>query len=133
MVFPLAFLGLNAVLYPSLNRPPSRAQLQLFLQFARITTSLHRPQAPRVARGSPDHRGHSKSIWSVAGRENEGSSRSGRRAGKRLYGCRFVIGDVKNGVELGDLQYVMNFIVQVQELQFTRLLADGDIGADELA
>jgi len=59
VIFPFAFLGLNAVLYPLLNGPPSRAQLQLFPQFARIATSLHR-QAPRAARGSRDHRGQSK-------------------------------------------------------------------------
>lgn len=52
---------------------------------------------------------------------------------ERFYGCRFVIADVENRVELGDLQDVVNFIIKVEELQFALLLADGDKGADELA
>src|SRR5262249_30654127 len=117
VVFPLAFPGLNAVLYPPaeivLLRKPScncfsssSASRRLY-----IGRRLLEPHVPVFAGGI------GKTLWSACGdRENEGSSRSGRGAGKRLYGCRFVIDNVKNGVELGDLQYVMNFIVQVQEL-----------------
>jgi hypothetical protein len=57
----------------------------------------------------------------------------GSGTGERFYGYRFVIANVENRVELGDLQDVVNFIVQLEELQFALLLADGDEGADELA
>ena len=48
--------------------------------------------------------------------------------------CRgFVIADVKNGIELGNLQDVVDFIVEVEKLQFSILPAHGGKGAHELA
>ena len=53
--------------------------------------------------------------------------------GKRLYGRCFVIADVENRVKLGNLQHVVNLIVQMEEPQFALLLTDGGKGGDELS
>ena len=42
----------------------------------------------------------------------------------------FVVFNVENGIELGDLQQVVHFLGQVQQLQFATLVAHGGKGAD---
>src|SRR5271170_5299656 len=64
------------------------------------------------------------SLWCVAGWPLLGEGRDG--------GC-FVVLDVEDRVELGDLEQVVDLLGEVQELQLAALVADGGIGADQLA
>src|SRR5215469_18336258 len=52
---------------------------------------------------------------------------------ERFDRCRLVVLHVEDGVQLGDLQQVMDLLGQVQQLQFPALVADGSVGADQLA
>src|SRR6185312_12345712 len=54
-------------------------------------------------------------------------------AGEGLDGAGFVVLYVEDGVELGDLEQVVNLFGEVQELQFAALVTRGGVGADELA
>src|ERR1700722_8279416 len=45
----------------------------------------------------------------------------------------FVVFHVEHGVQLGDLQQVMNFLGQVEQLEFATLITHGGEGADQLA
>ena len=67
---------------------------------------------------------------------------SSRKAGRRktlgllcegLDSRRFVVFHIEHGVELGDLQQVVDLLGQVQEFQFTALVADGGEGAHQFA
>ena len=53
--------------------------------------------------------------------------------GERLYGRRFVVLDVEDGVELRDLQQVVYFFGEVEQLEFAALVFGSGEGADELA
>src|SRR5690348_6692241 len=46
-------------------------------------------------------------------------------------GLGFVIGNVKDGVELGDLHDVMDLAGEVEQLHIALMLADGGEGADK--
>ena len=50
-----------------------------------------------------------------------------------FYGGEFVVFDVKDGVELGYVQDVVNFFAEVEELQVSAGVADGGEAADEFA
>ena len=52
---------------------------------------------------------------------------------ERLYGGRFVVFHVEDGIELGDLQQVVNFLGEVEQLEFAALVFHGGVGADQLA
>src|SRR5215468_10515439 len=52
---------------------------------------------------------------------------------ERLYGGRFVVFYVENGVQLGNLQQVVNFLGEVEQLEFAALVFHGGVGADQLA
>src|SRR6185312_5460294 len=54
-------------------------------------------------------------------------------AGEGLDGAGFVVLYVEDGVELGDLEQVVNLFGEVQELQFAALVTRGGVGTDELA
>src|SRR5215468_7024720 len=57
-------------------------------------------------------------------------SHNGKSLPERLdRGCLVVL-YVKNGVELGDLQQVVDLLRQVQQLQFAALVANCCVGAD---
>src|ERR1019366_6714474 len=45
----------------------------------------------------------------------------------------FIVFNIKDGVELGDLQQVMHFLGQVEQFQFAALVADGCEPADQFA
>jgi len=45
-------------------------------------------------------------------------------------GRSFIVFNVEDGIELGDLQQVVHFLGQVQQLQFATLVAHGGKGAD---
>jgi hypothetical protein len=49
---------------------------------------------------------------------------------KGAHSRSFVVFNVENGIELGDLQQVVHFLGQVQQLQFATLIAHGGKGAD---
>src|SRR6266576_3864168 len=53
--------------------------------------------------------------------------------GERFHSGRFVVFHVENGVQLRDLQQVMYFLGQVEQLQFATLILDSGVGADQLA
>src|SRR5580693_3670720 len=50
-----------------------------------------------------------------------------------FYGGEFVVFDVEDGVELGDLDDVVNFLGQAEEFQFATSAADGCVAADQFA
>ena len=56
-----------------------------------------------------------------------------RLAGKGANGGRFVVLHVKNGIQLRDLQQIVNLFGEVQQFQFAALVTDGGEGADQLA
>jgi hypothetical protein len=49
------------------------------------------------------------------------------------YGGEFVVFDIENGVELGDVEDVVNFLGEVEELEFASGVADGGEAADEFS
>ena len=49
------------------------------------------------------------------------------------HGGEFVVFDVEDGVELGDVEDVVNFLGEVEELEFASGVADGSEAADELS
>ncbi len=51
---------------------------------------------------------------------------------ERLHRAGLVISDVEDGVQLGDLQQVMNFLGQVEQFEFSTLVANRGEGADQL-
>jgi hypothetical protein len=50
-----------------------------------------------------------------------------------FYGGELVVFDVEDGVELGDLDDVVNFLGQAEEFQFATSAADGGVAADQFA
>ena len=50
-----------------------------------------------------------------------------------FYGGEFVVFDVEDGVELGDVEDVVNFLGEVEELEFSAGIADGGEAADEFS
>src|SRR6476620_6733270 len=50
---------------------------------------------------------------------------------ERLYGGRFVVFHVEDGVELGDLQQVVDFLGEVEQLEFAALVFHCGVGADQ--
>src|SRR5215469_11345234 len=52
---------------------------------------------------------------------------------ERLDGGGFVVFHVEDGIELGDLQQIVDLLGQVQQLEFATLVLGGGKGADQLA
>src|SRR5271165_4672185 len=52
---------------------------------------------------------------------------------ERLHRPGLVLSHIEDGVQLGDLQQVVNFLGQVQQFEFAALVAYGGKGADQLA
>ena len=50
-----------------------------------------------------------------------------------LYGGEFVVLDVEDGVELGDVEDVLDFLGEVEEFEFAAGVADGGEAADEFS
>jgi len=50
-----------------------------------------------------------------------------------FYGVKFVVFDVEDGVELGDVEDVVDFLGEVEELEFAAGVADGGEAADEFS
>ena len=50
-----------------------------------------------------------------------------------FYGGEFVVFDVENGIELGDVQDVANFLGEVKEFEFATSVARGGEGADQFS
>ncbi len=57
----------------------------------------------------------------------------GELVAERSYCGGLVVQYVEDGVELGNLQKVVNFLGQVQEFQFSALIANRRKGTDQLA
>ena len=47
-----------------------------------------------------------------------------------LHGGEFVVFDVEDGVEFGDVQYVLHFFGEVEQFEFAAGVADGSEAAD---
>src|SRR5438477_4816741 len=87
----------------------------------------------------------SEGRWRARPSTGMGGMRGGRRAGpassscrenllaERFHGGRFVVFHVEDGVQLGDLQQVVDFLGEVEQLKLAALIFDGGIGADQLA
>src|ERR1700756_1604677 len=52
---------------------------------------------------------------------------------ERFYRGRLIILHVKHGVEFRDLQQVMDFLSQLEQLEFAALVFNRGVGADQLA
>src|SRR5450432_206314 len=50
-----------------------------------------------------------------------------------FYGGEFVFADVEDGVELGDVEDVLDFLGEVEELEFAAGVADGGVAADQFS
>src|ERR1700720_4293826 len=50
-----------------------------------------------------------------------------------FYGAEFVVFDVEDGVELGDVEDVVNFLGEAEEFEFAAGVADGGVAADQFA
>src|ERR1700733_13114095 len=50
-----------------------------------------------------------------------------------FYGGEFVVLDIEDGVELGDVEDVVNFLGEVEELEFSAGVAGGGEAADEFS
>jgi hypothetical protein len=50
-----------------------------------------------------------------------------------FYGSEFVVFDIEDGVELGDVENVVNFLGEIEELEFASGVADGSEAADEFS
>src|SRR5450755_46925 len=57
----------------------------------------------------------------------------GRKLAKRLDRCRLVVLHIKDGIELGDLQQIVHFLGEVEQLKVTALLAHGGESAYQFA
>ena len=57
----------------------------------------------------------------------------GEEVVERLYGGEFVVFDVEDGVELGDVEHVVDFLGEVEELEFASGVAQGRETGDEFA
>src|SRR5208282_2598211 len=55
------------------------------------------------------------------------------RLAERFYARCFVVLHIEDGVELGDLQQVVNFLGEVEQLEFAALVLGSGEGADQLA
>jgi len=70
-------------------------------------------------------------IWAVFIYERP--DEAGLGASKGSYGTCFVVLDVEYRVELRDLQQVVDFLRQVEQLEVSTLVAHSGEGADQLA
>ena len=52
---------------------------------------------------------------------------------ERLHGCGFVVFHVEYGIELGDLQQIVDFLGELEQLQFAALVLGGGEGANQFA
>src|SRR5207302_1232213 len=52
---------------------------------------------------------------------------------KGLYGCCFVVLDIEDGVQLGDLEQVVDFLGQLEQLELAALIADAGEGAHQFS
>jgi hypothetical protein len=50
-----------------------------------------------------------------------------------FYRGEFVVFDVEDGVELGDVEDVLNFLGEAEEFEFATGVADGGVAADQFA
>ncbi len=50
-----------------------------------------------------------------------------------FYGVELVVLDIEDGVELGDVEDVVNFLGEAEEFEFAPGVADGGVAGDELA
>ena len=50
-----------------------------------------------------------------------------------FYGGEFVVFDVEDGVELGDVEDVLHFFAEAVEFEFAAGVADGGVAADQFA
>ncbi len=57
----------------------------------------------------------------------------GKDLPERFDGVRFVVLDVKDGVQLGDLQQVVDLFGEVEQLEIAALIAHRGEGADQFA
>jgi hypothetical protein len=57
----------------------------------------------------------------------------GEKVVEGLHGGEFVVFDVEDGVELGDVEHVLDFLREAEELEFATGVADGGVAADQFA
>jgi len=55
----------------------------------------------------------------------------GEKVVEGFYRSKFVVFDVEDGVELGDVEDVLDFLGEVEELEFAAGVADGGVAADQ--
>src|SRR5215467_9721952 len=88
--------------------------------------SLNRQIAQSSIRAAPTSRRH-REKWGT-----RIASRGGALL-ERLHGCGFVVFHVEYGIELGDLQQIVDFLGELEQLQFAALVLGGGEGANQFA
>src|SRR6266849_2594736 len=75
--------------------------------------------------------------WSAGARPRRArllaARRTARLLAERLYGPCFVVLDIEDSVELRDLQQIVHFLGEVEQLQFAALVFGSGEGADKFA
>src|ERR1700684_1864873 len=69
----------------------------------------------------------------AAGSDARKTRSLGEEVVEGFYGGEFVVFDVEDGIELGDVEDVVNFLGEVEELEFASSVADGGEAGDEFA
>jgi hypothetical protein len=52
---------------------------------------------------------------------------------ERFYGSELVVADIEDGVQFCDVQHVVHFLAEIQQLQLSTGIADGGEASDQLA
>jgi len=104
------------------------------LALARVGMTFHVVHWKSRKARSLNHKGHEvsrrKAEYQVHLRVTSCLGGSTRHLFESLDGGSFVVFHIENGVELGDLQQIMHFLGEVQQLEFAALIAHGGEGAD---
>src|SRR5690349_6060872 len=74
-----------------------------------------------------------RSGWPLRGQTPPKQRSLGEEVVEGFYGREFVLANVEDGVELGDVKDVLNFLGEVEKLEFTARVADGRVAADQLS
>jgi len=87
--------------------------------------------------GAPSTPGFGVMGWSAGARPRRArllaARRTARLLAERLYGPCFVVLDIEDSVELRDLQQIVHFLGEVEQLQFATLVFGSSEGADKFA
>src|SRR4029077_1015108 len=103
-----------------LNLPTSRAKYAREMERPTIVSGLQKNQDQKAA----DRSVRATSIYRT-------QHLFGEEVVEGFYGFEFVVADIEDGVELGDVEDIVNFLGEVEEFEFASGVANGGEAADE--